>query len=180
MSSKQNAGGEEQANLLKMLLSEIDNLDLRDLDHPDEADPGELLEPGFEISRLFAIIEFGMRHAKDEDGLLSGLDMMDREAARKAVAGNFLFEVSGPDNKVLHYRVDMRQSGAITKGKGPAKPKPDVTIRVSDKDMVALATGKAAPQSMFLKGRLKPKGNIMLGLKMNNVLQKELGKLSKL
>lgn len=77
---------------------------------------------------------------------------MDREAARKAISGNFLFEVTGPQGKVLHYRVDMRQSGTITKGKGPSRPKPDVTIRVSDKDMVALATGKAAPQAMFLKG----------------------------
>lgn len=79
---------------------------------------------------------------------------MDREAARKAIAGDFLFEVTGPNTKVLHYRVDMRQGGTITKGKGPAKPKPDVTIRVSDQDMVALATGKATPQSMFIKGQL--------------------------
>lgn len=57
------------------LLSGIEELDLRDLDQPDDSDPGELLEPDFEISRLFAIVDFGLRHANDEDGLLSGLDM---------------------------------------------------------------------------------------------------------
>ncbi|PWN31078.1 hypothetical protein BDZ90DRAFT_230073 [Jaminaea rosea] len=171
----------ESGNLLKMLMSEIDDLDLSDLDHPDESSPADLIEPGYEISKLFAIIEFGLRHANDEDGLLAGTDMMDREAARKAINGNFLFEVASSSSKdVSHFRVDMRSGGTIIKGKGPAKPKPDVTIRVADKDMVALAMGKVAPQSMFLKGRLKPKGNIMLGLKMNNVLQKEISKLSKL
>lgn len=125
-------------------------------------------------------IEFGLRHAKDEDGLVSGIDMMDRQQAIKAIGGNFLFEVTGPEGKVQHFRVDMRKEGKLIKGKGDARPKPDVTIRVSDRDMVALSTGKANPQSMFLKGRLKVKGNIMLGLKMNNILQKEISKLSKL
>jgi predicted lipid carrier protein YhbT len=32
--------------------------------------------------------------------------------------------------------------------------------------MVDLAMGKAMPQAMFLKGRLKVKGNLMLGLKV--------------
>lgn len=82
---------------------------------------------------------------------------MDREAARKAINGNFLFEVASSSSKdVAHFRVDMRSGGTIIKGKGPAKPKPDVTIRVADKDMVALAMGKVAPQSMFLKGKHGP------------------------
>lgn len=59
----------------QMLMSELDDLDLSDLDHPDESSPADLIEPGYEISKLFAIIEFGLRHANDEDGLLAGTDM---------------------------------------------------------------------------------------------------------
>lgn len=81
---------------------------------------------------------------------------MDREQAIKAINGSFLFEVAGTgeDGKstTQFFRVDMRKDGTIVKGKGPARPKPDVTIRVADKDLVALSTGKANPQSYFLKG----------------------------
>lgn len=77
---------------------------------------------------------------------------MDRQQAIKSISGNFLFEVTGPEGKVQHFRVDMRKEGRLIKGKGDARPKPDVTIRVADKDMVDLASGKANPQSMFLKG----------------------------
>ncbi|CAO1635931.1 unnamed protein product [Sympodiomycopsis kandeliae] len=170
---------DESSNLLKMLMSEADDLDLSDPTAQEADSPNDLMEPGFEISKLFAVVEFALRHAKDEDGLLSGINMMDREQAIKAIGGNFLFEVTS-GGKTQFFRVDMRKDGRLIKGKGAAKPKPDVTIRVSDKDMVDLATGKANPQSMFLKGRLKVKGNIMLGLKMNTTLQREIGKLSKL
>lgn len=36
----------------------------------------------------------------------------------------------------------MRKEGTFYLGKGPPKTKPDVTITVSDKDMVNLSTGK--------------------------------------
>lgn len=81
---------------------------------------------------------------------------MDRDQAIKAINGNFLFEVTGTgqDGKptTQFFRVDMRKEGKLIKGKGSGKPKPDVTIRVADKDLVALSTGKANPQSYFLKG----------------------------
>lgn len=150
---------------------------------------------------------------------------MDRPEALKAINGTFLFEVSSPSlpsssppPKSISFIVDMRKTGQISKlvqsegassSSAKAPRKPDVTIRVADKDMVDLAMGKAMPQAMFLKGRLKVKGNLMLGLKvrtrsnregyeialklhlpvplsllistqMNNILQKEIAKLSKL
>lgn len=46
--------------------------------------------------------------------------------------------------------------------------------------MVQLATGQLNPQLAFLRGKIKVKGNIMLGLKMQTVLQQEVGKMSKL
>lgn len=106
---------------------------------------------------------------------------MDRPEALKAINGTFLFEVStpslpssSPPPKSISFIVDMRKTGQISKlvssdgssSAAKAPRKPDVTIRVADKDMVDLAMGKAMPQAMFLKGRLKVKGNLMLGLKV--------------
>lgn len=67
----------------------------------------------------------------------------------------------------------------------------------SDKDLVALAKGEASPQKMFMTGRLKVRGKLMVrcerdsahglliiiaqvGLRMNDLLTQELGKMSKL
>jgi len=93
------------------------------------------------------------------------------------------------------FLVEMRKQGTFYLGRGPPKTKPDVTITVSDKDMVNLSTGKLnvsriaklksnifvgaasplipdaapvsplQPQMAFMKGKIKVKGNLMLGLR---------------
>lgn len=73
----------------------------------------------------------------------------------------------------------MRRNGEIQAGPGPGKPKPDVILTVTDKDMVDLALGKLNPQMAFLKGLIKVKGNVMLGLRMQNVLMSEVGKMQR-
>lgn len=134
--------------------------------------------------------------------------MMNRSEAVKAVNGTFLFEVTSKKAKEpVRYYVEMRKEGRIQKVDDPKgiKPKPDVTLRVSDKDMVALATGQMNPQvsrasilpyvfrhsrehalivvfyfqMAFMKGRIKVKGNVMLGLRMQTVLMKEVAKMGR-
>ena len=114
--------------------------------------------------------------------------MMNRAEAIKAVNGTFLFEVtpssSSGSKEPVRYLVDMRREGSIKllePGTKPSsvKPKPDVVLRVSDKDMVALSTGKMNPQMAFMKGKIKVKGNVMLGLRMQTVLMKEVAKMGK-
>lgn len=69
-------------------------------------------------------------------------------------------------------------TGRIYRGKCPKKA--DVSLIVSDKDMVQLALGQMSPQKAFLTGKIKVKGNLMLGLRMNDLLSTEVAKLSKL
>ncbi|KDN44937.1 sterol-binding-like protein [Tilletiaria anomala UBC 951] len=184
MAGQKNSDSEESGNLLQMLMDQAADLEL--VSTNGGTDPKDLIVDGFEISKLFAVIEYAFQNANDKEGLLEGLDMMNREQAVKAVNGTFLFEVisSGNKSKPVRYIVDMRHNGTIkrvpdgTDVKG-LKPKPDVTLRVADKDMVALATGKMNPQMAFMKGRIKVKGNVMLGLRMQTVLMKEVAKMGR-
>ncbi|KAM5261793.1 peroxisomal multifunctional enzyme type 2 isoform 1-T2 [Hipposideros larvatus] len=54
---------------------------------------------------------------------------------------------------------------------GPAKGSADVTITLSDEDFMDLVLGKLDPQKAFFSGRLKAKGNIMLGLKLQTIFK---------
>ena len=49
--------------------------------------------------------------------------------------------------------------------------KPDITIDISDSDFVDLAAGKANGQKLFMSGKIKAKGAIMLATKLDTVLK---------
>lgn len=160
---KQDQGG----NMLTILLSQADDLDFTGGDSNSDDKASSLVVPGFEISKLFAIIEFAFSQGGVEGGILEGMDMMSRDEAKKAINGVFLYRVTSAEGKKQSFLVEMRKEGRFYLGEtvGGKKIKPDVTVEVSDKDMVSLATGKASPQMMFMKGRIKARGNLMLGLR---------------
>jgi len=53
---------------------------------------------------------------------------------------------------------------------GEAKDKADVELALSDDDFVALVTGKAKAQTLFMGGKLKIKGNMAAAMKFEKVL----------
>lgn len=55
--------------------------------------------------------------------------------------------------------------------------KPDITIDVSDNDFSDLAEGKANGQKLFMSGKIKAKGAIMLATKLDTVLKANKAKL---
>ncbi|KAK0527065.1 hypothetical protein OC834_001481 [Tilletia horrida] len=169
---------EASGNMLSLMMAQVEELDFG---VDGENDPKRLLVEGFQISRLFAIVDFALSQAGVEDGILAGMDLMSREKAVKAINGTFLIEAVGDDKKtVQQFYVEMKKAGRISLGPGPAKPKPDVVIRVADRDMIALATGKITPQVAFMRGKIKVRGNIMKGLQMQTIMNRETSKLSKL
>lgn len=96
-------------------------------------------------------------------------------------ASSYLFEIKpAGSSKLERYFVDMRKSGKIvhlTEGEKPTG-RPDMVLRIGDRDMVGLALGAQTPQRAFLTGKLKAKGNIIVGLRLSTVLNKELNKLT--
>lgn len=172
-------------NLFNIMLEQADGIDFLDLSKPreEQIDPTELMHPGFEVSKLFCVVYWALLHSEDEEGITAGLDMMNMEQAKKAVNGTFLFNVrpsdGGSNEKPLQFYVDMKREGKIIKGSGPAKPKPDCVMTISDRDMIRVALGQLSPQVAFMKGRVKVKGNIMLGLRMQTILMNEVKKMSR-
>lgn len=56
---------------------------------------------------------------------------------------------------------------------GSPKGKPEVTMTVSDEDLLAIASGSLNPQTAFMKGKLKIAGNIMLAQKLGPLLKSD-------
>ncbi|TKY87257.1 hypothetical protein EX895_003934 [Sporisorium graminicola] len=177
----------DESNLFQIMLEQADDIDFSDPSKApeDQIDPTELKVPGVEVSKLFCVVYFALLHSESEDGLFAGLDMMNMTQAKKAVNGTFQFNVKpsaeseAAGGKVVQFYVDMRKDGKIIKGPGPAKPKPDCTLTISDRDMIRVALNQMSPQVAFMKGKVKVKGNIMLGLRMQTVLMNEVKKMSR-
>eukprot|EP01099_Mayorella_cantabrigiensis_P000392 TRINITY_DN1183_c0_g1_i1.p1 TRINITY_DN1183_c0_g1~~TRINITY_DN1183_c0_g1_i1.p1 ORF type:complete len:164 (+),score=67.08 TRINITY_DN1183_c0_g1_i1:212-703(+) len=87
----------------------------------------------------------------------------------KAVNGVYLFEISAGGKKE-NWTVDLKTStpGSVKQG---AHGKPDVTITVDDDNFVNLSLGKANPQTLFVQGKIKIKGNMGLAMKLDKIIK---------
>lgn len=177
----------EESDLFQIMLDQADEIDFSDPSKPadSQTDPTELKVPGLEVSKLFCVVYWALIHSEDEEGITAGLDMMNMEQAKKAVNGTFQFNVrpssdsAAANEKIVQFYVDMRKEGKIIRGPGPAKPKPDCVLTINDRDMIRIALGQMSPQAAFMKGKVKVKGNIMLGLRMQTVLMNEVKNMSR-
>jgi len=78
------------------------------------------------------------------------------------------FNVSKGDQKQI-WTVDLKNApGGITTGE---KGKADVTFTLSDDDFVALTSGKANAQNLFMGGKLKLAGNMGVAMKFGKVIE---------
>jgi putative sterol carrier protein len=79
------------------------------------------------------------------------------------IGGVYHFKVGGKS-----YGVDLKNE-ATAGVKEAAPEKADCTITVADEDFVALFTGKATGQSLFMKGKLKIQGNMGMAMKLDKL-----------
>jgi len=85
----------------------------------------------------------------------------------KKVNGIFQYVITQDGKEAGGFVADLKNgSGSITEGKAA---KADCTITVSDSDLVALFSGKANPQQMFMQGKLKIKGNMSYAMKLQEL-----------
>ncbi|KAJ3367793.1 hypothetical protein HDU91_001086 [Kappamyces sp. JEL0680] len=105
---------------------------------------------GYESSAVFTQIHNGLSTSAS-----------NKETAMKKVKSVFQFDVKNKDGKVSSWTLDLKTKGTVTVG--PASPKADIIIAVSDADFVNLAAGKLNGQKAFMTGKIKIKGNMMLG-----------------
>lgn len=69
------------------------------------------------------------------------------------------------------WTLDLKNgTGSIAVGT-VAGVKPDITIDIQDQDFIDLAEGKANGQKLFMSGKIKAKGAVMLATKLDTVLK---------
>ncbi|RKP05441.1 SCP2 sterol-binding domain-containing protein [Thamnocephalis sphaerospora] len=111
--------------------------------------------------------------------IATGLEALPQEKRKALVSKTksvFVFDVktsSGQEKRTLNLKKD---AGSFSEG---AAEKPEITIAIAEPDFVALAEGKQNGQKLFMGGKLKIKGNMMLAMKLDGIL-KELKPQSKL
>eukprot|EP00002_Diphylleia_rotans_P015654 TRINITY_DN302_c0_g1_i1.p2 TRINITY_DN302_c0_g1~~TRINITY_DN302_c0_g1_i1.p2 ORF type:complete len:259 (-),score=84.00 TRINITY_DN302_c0_g1_i1:218-994(-) len=85
----------------------------------------------------------------------------------KKVNGVIQFDISAGDKK-QSWTVDLKNKAVVKAG---AAEKADLTIIITDENFVALANGKLNPQTAFMKGQIKIKGNMGLAQKLDVVVK---------
>ncbi|KAF9285458.1 hypothetical protein BGZ68_003843 [Mortierella alpina] len=109
--------------------------------------------------------------AKIDEFLKTLSDAQRKEQVAK-VKGVFQFNVKNKAGKVESWTLDLKNgTGSIEKGTPKAPKKADITIDISDQDFVDLAEGKANGQKLFMSGKIKAKGAVMLATKLDTVLK---------
>jgi len=84
----------------------------------------------------------------------------------KSIGGIYQFNIKGPQTTET-WTVDLKETGKVSKG--AAFVKSDCAINADDEDFVAMMTGKANAQNLFMKGKLKIQGNMGLAMKLNKL-----------
>ncbi|RUS20723.1 SCP2 sterol-binding domain-containing protein [Endogone sp. FLAS-F59071] len=115
--------------------------------------------PGFGSSNIFASMKssFDSQPAEEKQALL------------KKVNAIFEFQIKNAEGKEQIWTADIKKNGSVVAGKGETKP--DITLILSDKDLLEIASGKLNGQKAFMGGKLKIKGNMMLATKLDVVLK---------
>ncbi|KAG9064834.1 hypothetical protein KI688_003094 [Linnemannia hyalina] len=120
-----------------------------------------LIVEGFQSSALLSQI----------DEQLKALPEAERKEQVSKVKGVYQFNVKNKAGKVATWTFDLKNgAGAVHKGTVD-KLKADIIIEIADEDFVALADGKANGQKLFMSGKIKVKGNVMMATKLDVVLK---------
>lgn len=82
----------------------------------------------------------------------------------------FQFNITRKGKPMCVWTADNKTQPGIQVYRQPAVGiRPDVTVTVEDEDMLKIMVGKVNPQRLFMMGKVKVKGNIMLLQKLNNL-----------
>merc|ERR1712012_852240 len=85
-----------------------------------------------------------------------------------AKSGGAIYQIDITDTPDGKFVIDLK-SGAPTAYIGE-NSKADVTISISEADLQALAEKKLDPMQAFMGGKLKVKGNMMLLMKLQDIM----------
>jgi len=114
---------------------------------------------GFQSSAIIEALENAFK----------GYSEKEKKEQINKTKGIFELHIKNDQDQEAVWAIDLKKTGTVYTG--AAKPKPDVTINMSDETFMQLAEGKLNGQKAFMTGKLKTKGNMMLATKLDGVLK---------
>uniref|UniRef100_A0A3B5B2F0 Stomatin like 1 n=1 Tax=Stegastes partitus TaxID=144197 RepID=A0A3B5B2F0_9TELE len=102
--------------------------------------------------------------------LLSGVKLLLSESLVQQVGACFQFDISSGDGQQRSYYVDLSQ-GSGAAGAGSLIREPDVTLSMSDCDLLAMFQGELRPFSAYTSGRLKVQGDMNTAMKLEELIK---------
>ncbi|KAM4734636.1 stomatin-like protein 1 [Anableps anableps] len=102
--------------------------------------------------------------------LLRGVQMLLSETLVQQVKACFQFEISTADGLQRQYYLDLSQ-GSGAAGSGSLCQEPDVTLSMSDCDLVDMFQGRLRPFAAYTSGRLKVQGDVKIAMKLEELIK---------
>uniref|UniRef100_A0A4W5KQR3 SCP2 domain-containing protein n=1 Tax=Hucho hucho TaxID=62062 RepID=A0A4W5KQR3_9TELE len=94
------------------------------------------------------------------------------ESLVSKVRASFLFLLQSTDGQQTSYYVDLSQgSGSAGPGPPPEGQVPDVTLSMTDQDLLAMFEGTLRPFAAYTTGRLKVQGDLKTAMKLEEVIK---------
>lgn len=102
--------------------------------------------------------------------LLGEVKLLLSETLVHQVGASFQFDISSEDGQQHSYYVDLSQ-GSGAAGAGSLFREPDVTLSMSDSDLLAMFLGGLQPFSAYTSGRLKIQGDIKTAMRLEELIK---------
>lgn len=102
--------------------------------------------------------------------LLSRVKLLLSESLVHQVGASFQFHIISGDGQEHSYYMDLSQ-GAGAAGAGSLVQEPDVTLSMTDCDLLAMFEGTLQPFSAYTSGRVKVEGDITSAMKLKEVIK---------
>ncbi|KAM8751611.1 stomatin-like protein 1 isoform 1-T1 [Acanthopagrus schlegelii] len=102
--------------------------------------------------------------------LLDGVKLLLSETLVRQVGACFQFNISSEDGQHHSYYVDLSQ-GSGAAGAGSLCTEPDVTLSMSDSDLLAMFRGELRPFAAYTSSRLKIQGDIKTAMKLEELIK---------
>ncbi|MEQ2184513.1 hypothetical protein GOODEAATRI_008722 [Goodea atripinnis] len=102
--------------------------------------------------------------------LLSGVQMILSETLVQQVGACFQFEISTADGQQHQYYLDLSQ-GSGAAGSGSLCREADVTLSMSDCDLVDMFQGRLRPLAAYTSGSLKVQGDVKMAMKLEELIK---------
>mmetsp|Transcript_4552 Transcript_4552/g.9659 ORF Transcript_4552/g.9659 Transcript_4552/m.9659 type:complete len:130 (+) Transcript_4552:158-547(+) len=100
----------------------------------------------------------------------------DGKKLRRKFKGSVVFTISDTNERwYLDLKSDAPSAGKLgsngsNNDDSPLTGSPDLTVKVSEADMIKMVRKELNPQSAFMSGKLKIKGKMALAMKLTSVL----------